>query len=306
MFSMAEHAELGEAAPGAGHLVRRVRAAAGVSLRELARRIDVSAGTLSAIENGKTPLTVDRLDRIAAELGVSTVDILTARPSSVVDSRTGDRTHLSEGRQTWRTFAPLPLDPALEAAISTFMQTGYHGATMRIIAANAGMSVAGVYHHYPSKRDLLVAILDLAMTELHWRIPAARDDGTDVIERFANMVEALALFHTHRPELAFIGASEMRSLDDPDRTRIAARRMDIQHMLDNQVVAGIRAGEFTTPYPHEATRAISTMCTSLPQWFRADGLVSQQQIAVEYAQFAIDVLRGHGSPVRPRPMPDQY
>ncbi|MEU7767786.1 TetR family transcriptional regulator [Nocardia sp. NPDC049190] len=302
---MTEHAEPGEATRGTGRLVRRVRGAAGVSLRELARRIDVSPGTLSAIENGKTPLTVDRLDRIAAELGVSTVDILTARPASVVDTRTSDHTH-SAARHTWRTFAPLPLDPTLEAAISTFVQTGYHGATMRIIAANAGMSVAGVYHHYPSKRDLLIAILDLAMTELHWRIPAARDDGADVIERFANMVEALALFHTHRPELAFIGASEMRSLDDPDRTRIAARRMDIQHMLDDQVAAGIRTGEFTTPYPHEATRAISTMCTSLPQWFRADGAVSEQQIAVEYAQFAIDVLRGHGSPVRQRPAPDQY
>lgn len=274
-----------------GHLVRRARTAAGVSLRELARRIQVSAGTLSATENGKTPLTVDRLNQIAAALGVTTVDVLAARLQPTLDNAAA---HLVGDGQTWRTFTPLRLDPALDAAINTFVTTGYHGATMRIVAANAGMSVAGVYHHYPSKQHLLVAILDLAMTELHWRIPTARDSGNDVVERFSNMVEALALFHTHRRDLAFIGASEMRSLDKPDRFRITKRRDEIQHMLDDGIVVGIRTGEFTTPHPHDAGHAIATMCTSLPQWFRADGAVSREQIATEYAQFAVDILRGRG------------
>ncbi|WP_157110835.1 TetR family transcriptional regulator, partial [Nocardia anaemiae] len=278
---------------GAGHLVRRARTAAGVSLRELARNIEVSAGTLSAIENGKTTLTVGRLDRIAAELGVSAVDILAARLPSAADATGRSPARSASDGQTWRTFEPLTLDPALDAAIAALLQTGYHGATMRSIAANAGMSVAGVYHYYPSKQDLLVAIFDLGMSDLYWRIPAARDDGATVVERFANIVEALALFHTHRSDLAFIGASEMRSVDEPTRSRIAAQRNDVQRMIDDQVAAGIRAGEFTTRYPREAARAVATMCTSLPQWFRPVGRVSQQQIAVEYAQFAVDIMRGH-------------
>lgn len=304
MFSVTEHTVVGESSgdTGAGHLVRQARTAAGISLRELARSIGVSAGTLSAIENGKTPLTVGRLDRIAAELGVATVDILAPRLPSAADA-TGTSPARSTGDgQRWRTFEPLNLDPALGAAVAAFMRTGYHGATMRSIAANAGMSVAGIYHYYPSKQDLLVAIFDLGMSELHWRIPAARDDGDTVVERFANMVEALALFHTHRSDLAFIGASEMRSFDEPTRSRIAALRSDIQRMIDDQVTSGIRAGEFTTRHPREAARAVATMCTSLPQWFRPGGPVSQQEIAVEYAQFAVDIMRGRQriEPIWPR------
>ncbi|WP_435832581.1 TetR family transcriptional regulator [Nocardia vinacea] len=298
MFSVPEHEIVRESSggTGAGHLVRRARTAAGVSLRELARNIGVSAGTLSAIENDKTPLTVGRLDRIAAELGISTVDMLATRRPSAADA-TGTSPARSAGDgQTWRTFEPLTLDPALDAAITALLQTGYHGATMRSIAANAGMSVAGVYHYYPSKQDLLVAIFDLGMSDLYWRIPAARDDGATVVERFTNMVEALALFHTHRSDLAFIGASEMRSVDEPNRSRIAAQRNNVQRMIDDQVAAGIRTGEFTTRYPHEAARAVATMCTSLPQWFRPVGPVSQQQIAVEYAQFAVDIMCGHTRP----------
>ncbi|WP_433633663.1 TetR family transcriptional regulator [Nocardia sp. CA-120079] len=288
-----EIARKGSVDTGAGRLVRQARTAAGVSLRELARNIGVSAGTLSAIENGKTPLTVGRLDRIAAELGVSTVDILATRLPWAADA-TGTSPARSAGDgQTWRTFEPLVLDPALHAAIAAFMQTGYHGATMRSIAATAGMSVAGVYHYYPSKQDLLVAIFDLGMSELLWRIPAARDDGVTAVERFAKMVEALALFHAYRGDLAFIGASEMRSFDEPNRSRVATQRIDIQRMIDDEVAAGIRAGEFTTPYPREAARAVATMCTSLPQWFRPVGPISREQIAVEYAQFAVDIMRGH-------------
>ncbi|WP_063040244.1 TetR family transcriptional regulator [Nocardia pseudovaccinii] len=287
-----ESARTGSGDTGAGHLVRRARTAAGVSLRELARLIGVSAGTLSAVENGKTPLTVDRLDRIAAELGVSTVDILATRLPSAADATGSSPARSAGDGQTWRTFEPLVLDPVLDAAIAAFMQTGYHGATMRSIAATAGMSVAGVYHYYPSKQDLLVAIFDLGMSELLWRIPAARDDGVTAVERFAKMVEALALFHAYRGDLAFIGASEMRSFDEPNRSRVAAQRVDIQRMIDDEVAAGIRAGEFTTRYPREAARAVATMCTSLPQWFRPVGPISRQQIAVEYAQFAVDIMRG--------------
>ncbi|MFI5426894.1 helix-turn-helix domain-containing protein [Aeromicrobium sp. UC242_57] len=43
----------------------------GLSLRQLAAGLDVSAGTVSAIENGHTSVTVDRLAAIAAILDVS-------------------------------------------------------------------------------------------------------------------------------------------------------------------------------------------------------------------------------------------
>ncbi|WP_280510543.1 helix-turn-helix domain-containing protein, partial [Nocardia farcinica] len=45
--------------------IRAARRAAGLSLRELARRIEVSPATLSAVENGRTGLSVARLARLA-------------------------------------------------------------------------------------------------------------------------------------------------------------------------------------------------------------------------------------------------
>jgi hypothetical protein len=110
------------------------------------------------------------------------------------------------------------------------------------------------------------------------------------------VVEALALYHTHRRELAFIGASEMRSLEAANRARITKSRNELQHTLDSVIDAGVATGEFGVRHPRHAGRAISTMCTSLPQWYRPDGPSTPEQVAREYADFALDLLRRQARP----------
>jgi len=137
-------------------------------------------------------------------------------------------------------FPPPENERPIALAQRAFMETGYHGATMRFIAGLAQISVPGLYHHYASKQDLLVRILDLTMSELLWRVQAARDEGRDNVERVALIVECLALFHTHRRELAFLGASEMRSIEPVNRRRIAALRTDSQRIMDVEIAGFCR------------------------------------------------------------------
>ncbi|WP_067894183.1 TetR family transcriptional regulator [Nocardia vaccinii] len=276
-----------------GARVRTARTAAGISLRETARRIGVSPATLSAIENGRTGVSVPRLRTLAGELG-TTVPRLIGEPDSAPEPDRPVRAHAVAAshrvERDWREFLPLPMDPVLEAAVDSFVETGYHGATMRSIAERAGMSVPGVYHHYPDKQQLLVRAFDLTMDELHWRVPAARDQGTTPADRVAHTVEALALFHTHRRKLAFIGASEMRSLTAPNRRRITASRNEIQYLLDETIAAAVDAHGLSRDRIHIASRAIATMCTALPQWFRLDGPVAPEQLADRYADFALRLI----------------
>ena len=204
------------------------------------------------------------------------------------DSRTAQR----EG---WRTFLPLHLDPVLRAAVEAFVELGYHGATVGDIARRCGLSKPGTYHYYPRKEEMLIAILDLTMADLLERSRAAIEEGgDDPVRRFALLVECLALYHTHRGELAFIGASEMRSLEPACRDRIARVRLEQQRMLDAEVATATAAGRFTTPFPHEASRAVATMCTGLAQWYRPHGPLSPEEIAEQYVGFALDMMGYQG------------
>lgn len=54
----------------------------------------------------------------------------------------------------------------LDAAQRTFVEFGYHGALMETIAERAEVTKPILYRHFPSKLDLLLAILDRAGEEL--------------------------------------------------------------------------------------------------------------------------------------------
>lgn len=273
--------------PGLGLRLREARQAAGLTLRDTASALGISPATWSAVENGHTRVTSARLTA-AADLFGTRADTLD-RPGA--DAPDAPAAH-------WRTFPPLQLSAALDGALQTFVEVGYHGATTREIAQRAGLSVPGLYHHAPTKQHLLVALLDRTMDDLLERARAARVEGDDPVARFSRLVECLALYHTHRRELAFIGASEMRSLEEPDRSRIAGLRQDMQHMVDDEVVEGCRRGIMATPLPREAARAVVTMCTALPQWWSPAGPSTAEDIAQQYVAFALDLVRADTSPAR--------
>ena len=128
----------------------------------------------------------------------------------------------------WRSFDGIAIDSVLEAATWP-VRRGFHASGMREVAAEAALSVAGVYHHYRSKEQILVALLDVTMAEIGWRLEAARAEGRTPVESFALMVEALALFHAVRGDLAFLGASEMRGITGTDRERVVGLRNDVQY-----------------------------------------------------------------------------
>lgn len=72
---------------GIGQQLREARLAVGVSVRELARRVDVSASFISQLELGKTMPSVGTLYSIASELGVSLDTLMrTAQPGAAEQS----------------------------------------------------------------------------------------------------------------------------------------------------------------------------------------------------------------------------
>lgn len=276
-----------------GRAVRDLRTGRGLTVRQVADRIGVSIGTVSAIENGHVATSTERAVELADVLGVRPERLLLGVVEPIRDERWRVASGEGEGAgaEHWRHYEPLDLDPALRGALACFLELGYHGSTMRGVAERAGLSVAGLYHYYASKQQLLVSILDRTMDELSRRTSAAQAEADEPWTRFARLVECQALFHSHRRELGFIGATEMRSLAGPARARIAQVRRQEQTRIDDEVRAACRAEAFATPLPHEAARAVVTMCTAIPQWYRHGGDSTPERVAQWYVDFALDLVQ---------------
>lgn len=276
MFSVTE---LGS---GVGDAVRALRRHRGMTLRELAAGLGVSAGTMSAIENGRVAVTVDRLQQLAAALHVGVAELM-APPAPPAPAASGS---IMPGAD-WERFDRLELDPVLTAAVEVFAETGYHGATMRVVAAAADLSVAGIYRYHRSKQRLLVALADAQLADLAWRIDAAAArQSEDPARAFATMVSALVLCQVSRRDLAFIVETELRSLEEPDRSRIVALRDGVQRRFVDVAVAAVRQGRFTAADPAATAQAVVSLCRAVPFRFAEAAPPNGPALAVEYAGLA--------------------
>lgn len=179
----------------------------------------------------------------------------------------------------------------VEAAIELFTERGYHGTSMRDIAAGAGVTVASIYHHFASKQVILQHLMLDTLADVLAATRTALDAaGPTPTERLGALVEAWVLFHTQRRAEALIGASELRSLDEPGRREVVALRDEQEAMFRDTVEAGVASGEFATPYPREAARAIINMGYSIASWYRAGGEVGPAEMAERYRVLALGTV----------------
>lgn len=179
----------------------------------------------------------------------------------------------------WRVYEAPALPRVLDAALRRFAEQGYHGTSIRDVASEAGLSVPGVYHHYRSKQEILLALMMAVMDELLERSAAALGSVADhPSARFDALVESLLRFHMFRRSQAFVASSEIRSLVPENRQRYVERRDEQQRMLDHVVTAGAEAGVFRTPYPLDAARAVATLCVGVASWYREDGELAPDEL----------------------------
>ena len=78
----------------------------------------------------------------------------------------------------------------LGAARQVFVAQGYHAAAMDEIAERAGVSKPVLYHHFPSKLELYLALLDESAGELVERVRQALNSTTDNALRVRRSIEA--------------------------------------------------------------------------------------------------------------------
>lgn len=274
-----------------GGRIRSLRTDAGMTLRELADHLKVSPATVSAIENGRTGISAVRIAEIAALLNTKVESLLnpgdtaSAEPVTVFDS------HAAEpGDQDWRRYQPLVLNQPLRAALERFSEVGYHATTMRELAERANLSVPGIYHYYSGKEELLAALLDLTLDDVLDRCGRAIADADSPMQRFTNLVECMALFHAHRAKLGIVAASEARGLTGDAAEKVRTRGRAVQNLFKTTVLEGCRTGVFATKNPEEAALAVQDMCVGLSRWYTEGGRLNAEQLASEYAEFALNLV----------------
>lgn len=179
----------------------------------------------------------------------------------------------------------------LNAALEAFGERGFNGASMRDIARLAGTSLSNLYNYFPSKSRLLSEVLqranDLQLERTRRAVEQAGGTATEQLR--AGVKEYVAFVLDHRIA-ALVAISEVRYLTGADRTQVVQARDTTQGIFEQIVADGVAAGEFHTPYPDDAARNITAMCSAISTWYRPGGRLSGGELADEHARYALALL----------------
>jgi AcrR family transcriptional regulator len=203
-------------------------------------------------------------------------------------SRSSDRPGSPNGVSDGRTSR---LDLIRAAALRHFAEHGYDAASMRQIAAEAGITIATLYFHCLTKEQLLFDVLETQMRALSDGLDAALAHAPDDwAARLATAIRFHIEYVTRDEAGANISAGELRGLTSELRERHVATRDAYERKFRDLLRGGIAAGEFAPVDVPVVTAGILGIGLAVGRWYRPDGRLTPDEIADEYIRFVLKAL----------------
>jgi AcrR family transcriptional regulator len=187
------------------------------------------------------------------------------------------------------------LEMVRKAARTHFAAHGYEAASMRDIAADAGIHIATLYFYCSTKEQLLFDVLTESLQEMaegmHAQISAG---GETYAARLAAAIRFHVTFCAARAFPTTIGQVDLKRLTDEHRDAYVTMRDVYEHEVRDLITSGIAAGEFRAVDPKLIALAIIGIGHTVGRWFRSDGPLTAEEISAEYEDLILSSLRATG------------
>jgi AcrR family transcriptional regulator len=156
----------------------------------------------------------------------------------------------------------------LEAAQRCFVRSGFHGASMQDICAEAGMSPGNLYRYFPSKEALIAGIAERDRAEV-----AQEFARVDLSHGFFKILEGMAQHHfAQRPDQQVAMCTEImaEARRNPEIARIcAAFDADVHKRLVDLMRAAAEHGDIPDDVDFDAVASMLMIIADGVWWRRA-------------------------------------
>lgn len=178
----------------------------------------------------------------------------------------------------------------LMVAVEVFNRHGFEATSMGVLAENLGISKSAIYHHVPSKGDLLRLALDRALDGLEGILqePGASegraDDRLEYVLR--RTVDVMA------EELPFVTLLlRVRGNTEIEREAMTRRRT-FNSRVTKLVKAASAEGSLRSDIdPGITSRLLFGTINSIVDWYRPGGAITAQKLADHLITLTFDGLR---------------
>ena len=178
----------------------------------------------------------------------------------------------------------------IEAAAKIFSEKGYNATSMQDIADAVHLQKASLYHHFSSKQEILVDILDNALDLINNRLELVMAQSLSPNKKLRQAMVSYFKTIAENQNLAAVLLMEMKSLDPELKARQASRREKFESIWKELIEEGRQQDIFHRMDPSITGRAILGIMNWSVTWYRRDGPRSAEDIANLFADLVLDGL----------------
>ena len=181
-------------------------------------------------------------------------------------------------------------DELIETAAQVFRQKGYHGASMEDIAAAVHLRKASLYHHFSSKQEILLEILDRALQLLLVKISNITKQDISADKKLRMMIRQYLQILAENVDLAAVLLFEHRALERRKHARHVPNRDKFETLWKDVLAEGVSKKVFQCDDPPMVVRALLGQMNWTITWFSPDGEKSIEEIADDYSNLLLNGL----------------
>ncbi|UUO36124.1 MULTISPECIES: TetR/AcrR family transcriptional regulator [Bradyrhizobium] len=182
------------------------------------------------------------------------------------------------------------LDRMLSIASDSFNRRGASGTSLESIAADAGMTRAGIYYHFSEKERLLLACLRRGLAGEIGIREYLQDLGLGPFDYVVQRVRLLLMLHDTPcgPKATY---HNINYLNDVDRKHYVGQVLATIGQDQRNHQRWIEEGYFRSVDTHFAERVLTGMGHWYPIWFRGERSWSPMQIADHFSRLFLAGLK---------------
>jgi AcrR family transcriptional regulator len=173
----------------------------------------------------------------------------------------------------------------LRASARLFREQGFDGTSVRDIARAAGMQSGSWVYHFPTKQDILVAVMEEGLLDALARIESIAAQRLAPREQFAQLVR------THLDTILGPGQDfvpvllyEWRSLEAPARRRVSLPLKRYEAIWQAAIDALQQSGAWTGTTRIDALLLFGAL-NWIARWYRPGGPLDVDALAAECVRF---------------------
>ncbi len=154
----------------------------------------------------------------------------------------------------------------LSGAAKVFSEKGYHHASMRDIAKVTGMSLAGMYHYFSGKEEILFSIQSFCFREVLDRLKERLAGVSDPRRQLEEIVRNHLEFFTQNVTEMRVLSHEANSLDGAYRQHIDDMKREYFQIV-SKVIDELSGGAWEEEERRRATLSVFGMINWIYTWY---------------------------------------